>query len=399
MIRQFLLLLTIILVNQQIFANSVSPQPDKFPYKITSEQLGAGFEQELIGEIQVDYAHYISNPTRLANGEILRRAEIGYKGTVTPEWIDILNIDFGNPQRIRIKDAYFGYIGYQPWMIRIGNFREFIGLEKIESNKNLVFLERALVMEALVPDRHIGIGANSYFNITPCIFLTFGTGLFGGRPGAAENKDKQYDEQYAIATRLTAAARPLHKALVHVGLSYLYHQPNNNHIVFLNSRPESAVTNVSFIDTGEIHNVDLANTYGIELITQYGQLYFQGEYIATAIRRFDAGNLLFKGWYGYLSFILTGETRAYDEKLGILNRIKIDNCYWGAWELGVRYSVTNLTSGAVIGGQEHNISLALNWYVNNYVRFMVDYIKVYANQSGLVNGPKIYTARAQVTLD
>ncbi|HEV8015898.1 MAG TPA: porin, partial [Stellaceae bacterium] len=59
---------------------------------------------------------------------------------------------------------------------------------------------------------------------------------------------------------------------------------------------------------------------------------------------------------------------------------------WGALELGARYSIVNLnsnyttgaatsaSSNAVAGGQQQVITLGANWYVNNNIRFMLDYL-------------------------
>ena len=56
---------------------------------------------------------------------------------------------------------------------------------------------------------------------------------------------------------------------------------------------------------------------------------------------------------------------------------------WGAWEIAVRYSDTNLnwnptrvasttTLAGLTGGEERILAVGLNWYLNRTVRVMID---------------------------
>ena len=56
---------------------------------------------------------------------------------------------------------------------------------------------------------------------------------------------------------------------------------------------------------------------------------------------------------------------------------------WGAWELALRYSDTNLNwhptqlatttqLAGILGGDERDLSFGVNWYLNRNVRLMMD---------------------------
>ena len=96
------------------------------------------------------------------------------------------------------------------------------------------------------------------------------------------------------------------------------------------------------------------------------------------------------GGYIYGSWFVTGESRSY--KGGTFGRTKAEN----AWELAARWSTIDLEDGSVTGGEEDNITLAVNYYVNPYLRFMFNYIMVDADPTagGIQDEPNIYMVRA-----
>jgi phosphate-selective porin OprO/OprP len=78
---------------------------------------------------------------------------------------------------------------------------------------------------------------------------------------------------------------------------------------------------------------------------------------------------------------------------------------YGALELALRYSYLDLNSfPTLFGGREENITLAFNWYLNNYVRFMTNYVFAnndeYADDDGDLIGNddiNIFQIRMQIS--
>jgi phosphate-selective porin OprO and OprP len=93
----------------------------------------------------------------------------------------------------------------------------------------------------------------------------------------------------------------------------------------------------------------------------------------------------FDGGYAEASYILTGETRTYNSASAAYNGVKPTNPFslsgggWGAWEIAGRISMIDLneelaTANGVAGGRQTIYTAGLNWYVNNNVRFMFNYL-------------------------
>ena len=117
-----------------------------------------------------------------------------------------------------------------------------------------------------------------------------------------------------------------------------------------------------------------------EVALVYGPFSLQGEYFYATLDNDE--DFDFSGFYAFASYFLTGESRKYSASKGYFGRVKPKENFhqtkggWGAWEVGVRYSYLDLKDGGIKGGEESNVTLGLNWYLNPNVRWMFNYIYV-----------------------
>ena len=106
------------------------------------------------------------------------------------------------------------------------------------------------------------------------------------------------------------------------------------------------------------------------------------------------------GWYTYVSWFLTGESRAYEFEDGEFARVKpmknVGSDGFGAWEIAARYSTIDLDDGLVNGGTENNITIGVNWYLNPQVRFMANYVHVDTNSNAGNDNPDVIQFRGQL---
>jgi phosphate-selective porin OprO/OprP len=112
--------------------------------------------------------------------------------------------------------------------------------------------------------------------------------------------------------------------------------------------------------------------------------------------------------YAQAGYFLTGEHRPYNRKQGALDRIQVrrpfgrahaEDCDWGwgGWEVAARYSFIDLNSNGVTGGRLNDMTLGLNWYLNNYSKVQFNYIRAFLDNP--VHGAStadIFGLRAQV---
>lgn len=308
------------------------------------------------------------------DGGELRETRLNFHGTLYRDYDFKLQIDFrtGDPE---IKDAFFArqnipYIG----TLRAGQFKLPVGLENNTSKRFITFMERAQE-RGLLTQRELGV---MMYNTALGNRVYYAAGIFRdiadtGDPNPTGGGD------YMAAGRITGL--PIYedggRKLIHTGFSFTYTQPNDNEVRF-RARPEVHILE-RLINTRTIEDTDHWRRMGGELAGVWGPLSAQGEYIQVEVDSPEGGTV--GGWYGYVSYALTGEHRQYDASLGEFQGIvpkenfELGGKGIGAWEIGARYSTADFNDGFIEGGSQDVITLGLNWYLNPNMRIMFNYVK------------------------
>tara|TARA_R110001592_G_scaffold363248_1_gene682107 strand:- start:966 stop:2273 length:1308 start_codon:yes stop_codon:yes gene_type:complete len=340
---------------------------------------GEDFSFQVGGRMQLDAATYDASKedNAFGDGTDVRRAYLELRGSMYENWSYRLQYDFARnsgPDRSArgIRDAWIKYDGFGP-AITVGQFKEPFGLEGSASNLNLTFIERSLT-NVFYANRRIGVGvSDAYPN------WTYAIGAFGDEAG--NENVQEADEVWEAAGRLTYAPLNVEGRVIHLGASARHQEQKDDsrNTLRFRERPESNVTNVRLIDTGQIEGVDDAQYFGLEAAAVVGPFSLQSEWMETQVGRENgADDVDFNAWYTYAGFFLTGESRPY--KYGVFDRLKPKSTVGeggiGAWEVALRYSTADLTNGPIIGGEEDNFTLGLNWYATQNVKFQANYIKV-----------------------
>ena len=351
------------------------------------------FSFELGGRLMLDAAFYEDQDTDMGDGSEIRRAYIEMEGTLE-DWLYDFSIDFSEDDS-EVKNAYVGYQRFRPLILKIGNFKEPFGLEQLTGSNHIMFMERAL-LEEFTPGRSLGIGAG-YSGMN----WTASGGFFGQQVN--DNVEDEGDAGWGVTGRLTFAPVYSETRLLHLGVASSFRKLDDEEEIRFNSRPESHFTDIRFLDTDKIEDVDSMTKYGFESAAVYGPFSIQGEYIRTGLNRDrEMENPQFSGYYAALGWFVTGESRPYDSDEGVFERLKPKRTL-GAVELGARYSAMDLTDKEISGGEQENFTLGVNWYLNSKVRFMVNYIWVYNDAEADADGdalgnddPKILQTRFQL---
>lgn len=342
------------------------------------------FKLKFGGRIMVDHAYLFQNddldtnfgPLESKSGAEFRRARLFMSGTIYSNIDFKLQVDFAGGE-ISLKDAYVGLrdipgVGN----IRVGHVKEPFRLDALTSSKYITFMERALPVNAS-QERNTGIIA---FNDFLGKRLSVQAGAF--RNSDESGNDIGADDGYALTGRVTGLAlnNSKKKQLVHLGVGYSFRKPESKELK-ISIRPEAHLA-PKYTGTGTIEGIDNTNLINFEGAAVFNSFSIQGEYLMATVKTiddspFDSYNFSF--YYGQVSYFLTGESKNYKSSYSGFNRVKPKKNFGkskgiGAWEVAVRYSNTNLNSKDILGGEQSDITIGTNWYINPATRLMVNYV-------------------------
>jgi phosphate-selective porin OprO/OprP len=362
----------------------------------------------------------------LDDGMFFRRVRLRTDGTVYDKFEYTLEVNFEQLNFLTYDHLWFG-VKDLPLLgtVRVGQHKVPQGLEMIGSDYHLTFLERSSLA-----DSHWTLFAPGVFVMNNYLDqrLTVQTMAHRIQPTQFYTSDFGGGD-YASTTRLTGL--PIYECdgarLLHVGGSYQWRkadlgrtiQPggtgstfgDTQNVVRFRARPELRdATGIQttlggnpgrFIDTGYLQ-ADHVNTVSPEALWIDGPFSVQAEgafaFVENARFLYGPGvgraaaNPMFWGGYAEASYILTGEHRGYDKRMGMYDRIKVKNNFrvdkcggvqgTGAWQVAYRYSYLDLDDRGINGGRMGQHTFGLNWYMNDNAKVQLQYSNIQRNVTG-----------------
>jgi phosphate-selective porin OprO/OprP len=380
----------------------------------------------------------------LSSGSNFRRIYLGLSGRVFGDWSYNANFDFGGSGGTEtpghVQSVYLEYDGLGAWAFRIGAFPPPTNIEDGTSSGDTIFLERNSPSDL---QRNLAGGdgrdAVSIIYTAPTLYGAVsytGDKVSDGAKAlaaAGATAAPTFGEQQAVVGRASwlPFAGDAFNWLIGVNGTYIIRPPNSTiggaanlsttpggtarNSITLSDPPELTVDSNGYTlaTTGALSANHLTQ-WGVETALQWKSLYGQAGYYGFQVNRAPVAfattsgtqivtptNNNFSAWYAQASWILTGESRLYNYATGAFTPPKVEHPLdlngggWGAWELALRYSDTNLNdnvlstanvitaaSGAsrtydfyntVRGGDQRIFTAGINWYPNQVVRFAFNY--------------------------
>lgn len=302
----------------------------------------------------------------------LRRAKAWYARRFAKSWRLKLTADYNSGGGLEPSDTYVSYSGWDRSLLTLGISDPSFSLESVSQSSALTFMERGLVVNALAESKSGGV---TFLRRNPKSILNASLILFN-----VSQDDLKEDGQGLVMHYVHSPVNLLHAQSVHFGASLSYRWNVSEDNTRFRSRPEIATINDYYVDTGEIAAAETTGRFGLEASQVSGRFSWQTEIIGTRVSRKDLETVDFWGAYAFASWFLTNDSRNYNDGDGSYGKINVSSPVlgggWGAFELGFRASFVDLSDNDVVGGREKNLSLGLNWYLNQNYRLMANVIKV-----------------------
>ena len=357
---------------------------------LTATSADGNYQLRLHGYVQADDKTYVDDKNKATNtdGFYIRSARPILEGQFFQDFDTRLMLDFGNNSTgtttVRLLDAYADYKPWQEANLRVGKFKDPIGLERWESESDVLFVERGQATN-LVPYRDIGLQV--YGDLIPKT-LEYQLALVNG---AADFVDENADSDNSKDVVGRVFAHPFHdsgiSALSGLGIGVAGSYGNRsgtsaNSDLTAGYKTTSQTTYFSYA----------AGSYGSgrdwrinpELYYSWGPFGLLGEYTLesqeiakTGAKTTDLDN---EAYTAIASYVLTGENAAFDGVVPDENFNPSKN-QWGAWEVLGRVSRLHVDDNtfptfavaSTSARSDFEKALGVTWYLNTNLKVNFDY--------------------------
>jgi phosphate-selective porin OprO and OprP len=399
--------------NRELDTESADARSKTLP----SVNLGAGglsigtgdsnFVLNIRGYVQADSRTFLDDDESLKGNDTfgLRRVRPVIEGTVWKDFAYRLMLDFGSGITSATGNNAFlqdGYVNFNHWdevQLQVGKMKEPVGLERLQSGRNLLFIERGLPTQ-LVPNRDVGVQLHGkLWGNTLGYQIGYFNGVEDGGSGDLETTDDGKD----IAARLFAHPfdqtdiEPLKKLGLGIAVTHGQH--------------EGALRNYSTAGqqvwyrwrTGAGTNGATANVTSDDNTTRFApQAYYYwgpfgvfGEYVVSSRDAVSAAGTASRqerldnhAWQIALSYFLTGEENSFGQ-VTPKRPFAWGGGGWGAWEIIARVGQLRIDDEAFNDGngdgrpdfasdnspsRVREWGVGLNWHLNRNIKASVNYI-------------------------
>jgi phosphate-selective porin OprO/OprP len=330
------------------------------------------FQTFLTGYTQLDFRGYQSG-NHPPNTFLVRRARLALEGKVARYYDFKIEGDFADIVGTLLRDAYVRVHRNEEFQVTAGQFKEPFSQEELRGDAFQDFVERSLVNN-LAPSRSPGIMLSGVLRKGA---LEYQLGAFNGK-GLLLNNTNGTPEG---VVRLRFSPWRSSKEFWIKGLTFggAYALGRSNAGLSVRGQTESRSFNFFIPD---IINGAVTRANG-ELTWLLGPAAVRFEYDQTNQARNGLGpagstlpGVVAKGYVGQFTYLLTGENKPDSSAIAPHHNLFGDTknpSGFGAWELKFRYSNLQIADATAKSNRAETIYFGPNWYLNRFVRFMLDF--------------------------
>ncbi|MFO1519987.1 MAG: porin [bacterium] len=346
------------------------------------------FKLRIGGYIQTDGRFFIKDSAdKLANQFELRRVRPIFEGTVYKYFDFRIMPDFGEGKAV-LQDAYADVHPFTWLRFRGGKFKEPVGLERLQSGSNLLFIERGLPTN-LVPNRDVGLQLHGdvwdgTFNYALGLF----DGVFdGGSVDGDVSDGKDFAGRVFVQPFKKTSITPLQGFGVGVSGTYgsQFGSISTTNLPSYKSIGQNTI--FSFLNDTTAAGTVFSDGKRYRISPQgyfyYGPFGLFGEYVRSTEKVNLAGakkELTNTSWQVAASYVVTGEKNGWN---GVTpkNPINPKKGHWGAFEIAGRYGEIEFDKAAFPTYADPTKSVrkaeawgvGVNWYLNKNFKWALNF--------------------------
>ena len=335
--------------------------------------------------------HQLEAGHKIRDGRLLFKGRLKFRRPVT--WSSGLMYDGATDAWLVRETGIMVEVPEILGHVFVGRTKEGFSLNKVMVGYAGWTMERATISDATIPILADGV---KWLGLAPKLRLLWNVGFYGDALSEGESFSS-YDRQ--IVGRLAWLPSFNERTRLHLGASLRYGKPDDG-VLRVRSRPENFIAPY-FVDTEQLP-ADNTKMVAVEAYYRPGPLLVGTEYFVQKVKAPDSGNPTFHGGDAVVSWLVTGETRAYNTRGGFFNQVSPARTVFeagpGAWELVGRVSYIDLDSRAIRGGRFWRITPMVNWYLSDHLRLEFAYGYGVLDRFNLAGATQFFQSRLQIQL-
>jgi phosphate-selective porin OprO/OprP len=344
---------------------------------VTLKRLLLGRSYLFFGRLEGDAAIYSGDTLDGENGADIRRFRVGVAGVLSHR-ISYKGAFDLTDKTATLSDFYLKVDTSKRGAVTIGNQRVSQNVSAMTGSLSQLFMEFPLPISTFSLSRRLGIGHDYHAERW---------GVHGMVFSIDPNNDAG-DRGWALRAFFNPSRSD--GGVAHLGFSLVRERMDGE--ARYRTRPESSITDIRLIDTGQYPDVEYQSIVGLELAGARGSLTGRIEAFRATWERADNSENQFYGAYMETGYFLTGQNFNYRQGRFIRPRLD-DGAH--ALEFGLRVSWVDLNNGEINGGEQLNLGLALNYYPLQNLRIQSNLLRVRTDEVAGKERSWIFQARIQ----
>jgi phosphate-selective porin OprO/OprP len=327
---------------------------------------------------------------------LLRKVRPLIEGTVYDRFDYRLMLDFGSGITSAtgnngfVQDAYVNARIFRELQIRVGKFKPPVGLERLQNDVDVRFIERAFPT-LLVPNRDVGVQIHG--KLWDGV-VNYAAGVFNGVPDGGSGDIETSDGGKEAAARVMV--EPFRKTGIGplkglgVGVAGTFGTQQGALSSYVTPGQQRFFSYLSGAGTAAAPNVSASGDHwrlSPQAYYYWGPFGLLGEYVFSSqeLSRVAGGAPTYataknSAWQVAATYFLTSEENSYGS-ITPRRPFSLGGAGWGAWELRARVSQLSvddavfplLANPATSPSQATEFGIGLSWYLSRNVKFMLDY--------------------------
>lgn len=283
----------------------------------------------------------------------------------------------GDQRELEPGDLYAQY-SRGDGLLRMGQFKEPFGLERLGSYSSLSTSERSLATSSFAPGRNTGLLIGHLARRH-----TLSLGVFTDRPEGGEMK--------AITGRASLAPVLRNGQGLHLGLAASWRDLAGERFQIKDEAEVFSADNIVRSPRFDARDTFLA---GVELGWVQGPLTIMAEGMGQQVRQETGERWRFSGGYLSLGMFLTNDRREYEE--GEFDRVEPSGP-WGALELVTRFSHVDLRDRE-LGAEASVALLGVSYWYGEHLQLRFNYLWPEIEGNTLMADPEGHGMTARLVL-